>query len=736
MASGGPITTTRRPGTRGRKALAAMTALAGLLVAVPGSPAEAQTAITVTSTGDASDTDPGDGRCRTDGGRCSLRAAIEEANARPGPDRIVFAIDGTGVKTIVIGSTLTLNDPTGGTTIDGYTQTGASPNTHVTRFDASVMIELTTAARPDRMVLIESAENTIRGLSIHGNGTRIELAGESADGNVIAGNIIGTDPGGAAVSSSSSNRSNAGVVMNLGPDRNVIGGPTRADRNIIANNGARGIRINHGETSENVIANNIIGLSPGLDRSGNQTIGIDLQWWTWGNHIAGNLISGNEWYAIDLSHSAIGNTVVDNRMGTGPGGNGGNARTANRIGVALKDNPLENVVAGNVIANSTSDGIWQRHNNNGRNVFLDNRIGVGVDGAAIGNGGYGIHLRGHDGIYLGNIIANNEAGGVYVTDSTNGGTRFPPEKTERNVIGENTFYGSADPFIDIEGPGPNGNDRGDGDDGAHLLLNHPTVTGIGPGQLYGRACGGCVVDVAISGRVSADGSLDVDSTDRGTGAAWIGRAQADDRGRFSLAEDRLRAGKDVRLVAVDADGNTSEPSPAARVPARFDGNGSGAAPSIGPWDRPAVPDRPDPYVGSGFQCRLVGATLSWTDAGAGEYYVFFSVDGTEGYIGPIRGTSVPAPMADSYRVEHWVSGFATNATCPGAGVPSFRCSFQAGTLSWSDVGAEEYYAFAVVGGVERYLGAVRGTSVLAPAAEQYRVEHWLLGPATNTRCRP
>jgi CSLREA domain-containing protein len=40
---------------------------------------------TVNSTGDASDANPGDGVCETSTpGECTLRAAIEEANADPG----------------------------------------------------------------------------------------------------------------------------------------------------------------------------------------------------------------------------------------------------------------------------------------------------------------------------------------------------------------------------------------------------------------------------------------------------------------------------------------------------------------------------------------------------------------------------------------------------------------------------------------------------------------------------
>jgi hypothetical protein len=62
------------------------------------------------------------------GGRCTLRAAIEEANDTAGDDTINFNIGGTGAgKTISPSSALpTITDTI---TIDGYTQTGASPST-------------------------------------------------------------------------------------------------------------------------------------------------------------------------------------------------------------------------------------------------------------------------------------------------------------------------------------------------------------------------------------------------------------------------------------------------------------------------------------------------------------------------------------------------------------------------------------------------------------------------------
>jgi len=71
------------------RALAATGLIAGLAVVVSPSPASAAT-FTVTTTDDTVDVAPGDGTCADAGGDCSLRAAIQEANAFAGPDTITL----------------------------------------------------------------------------------------------------------------------------------------------------------------------------------------------------------------------------------------------------------------------------------------------------------------------------------------------------------------------------------------------------------------------------------------------------------------------------------------------------------------------------------------------------------------------------------------------------------------------------------------------------------------------
>lgn len=68
--------------------------------------------------------DIGDSSGPCDAANCTLREAVEAANANPGPDTITFNIPGSGAHLILLNAPLILTDP--GTTIDATTQSGYS----------------------------------------------------------------------------------------------------------------------------------------------------------------------------------------------------------------------------------------------------------------------------------------------------------------------------------------------------------------------------------------------------------------------------------------------------------------------------------------------------------------------------------------------------------------------------------------------------------------------------------
>ena len=83
--------------------------------------------------------DADDGLCSTATSGCTLREAINAANANSGPDIINFNIPGAGVTITLISN---LPDLTSPVTIDGYTQGLATPNTLATGNNAVLLIEL------------------------------------------------------------------------------------------------------------------------------------------------------------------------------------------------------------------------------------------------------------------------------------------------------------------------------------------------------------------------------------------------------------------------------------------------------------------------------------------------------------------------------------------------------------------------------------------------------------------
>lgn len=187
-----------------------------------------------TFTVNASD-DSDDGVCSP--GHCSLREAINSANARSGTELIAFDIPGAGPHTIQPQSALpTVTDPV---VIDGYTQPGASPNTNAAPqgLNTVLMIELDGSSAGNSSGLLIRADNSVvRGLVINrfgGEGVAAFLGGN----NVIEGNFIGTDVGGTVALGNG----RAGVSVSEADDS--IGGTSPERRNLISGNGI-GIGLN------------------------------------------------------------------------------------------------------------------------------------------------------------------------------------------------------------------------------------------------------------------------------------------------------------------------------------------------------------------------------------------------------------------------------------------------------------------------------------------------------------
>jgi trimeric autotransporter adhesin len=457
-------------------------------------------------------------------GRISLREAIIATNNTANgatPDRIVFAIDGAGTRTITVGAS-ELPTITQAVVIDGSSQTG---------YAGAPLVELSGnnagTARDGLSLGAGSSGSTIRGLVINRfTGDGIQITG--SNDHVIAGNWIGLDATGSAAAGNALNGIHAETATGL-----AIGGTTTADRNVIAGNGERGILFDDVDAS--VVRGNYVGTDASgmLDVNGNasnaQQSGVVLWNGSDGNVVGGtsvgarNVLSGNNHYAFEIQTGSQSNLLQGNYIGTDATGN---AAVGNRNGgVSLWGAGSGNVVgggaagAGNVISGEGIGVLVSSGTTGG--VIQGNLIGLGADGTtALSAGALGVRIDlGATGTLLGtNSDGSNDAG-------------------ERNVIAGNGFGG-----VYISGVGTNnhtvsGNyigtdvtgllDRGNG--GAGVTVNagaqNNTIGGTGAGRgnvISGNDSSGVAIDDAANNTVSgnlvglgADGSTALGNGGRG-----------------------------------------------------------------------------------------------------------------------------------------------------------------------------------------------------------------------------
>jgi CSLREA domain-containing protein len=511
--------------------------------------------LVVNTNGDAADARIGDGICATAEQTCSLRAAIQEANRRQGSDTINFSISGSGTQTIHLTKPLpTLNDLTGGTTIDGYTQPGASPNTDPYISDATIQIQLAgPAAGSFNGLVIVSPNNMIRGLALFKLAGAIWIKGRAANDNVIVGNYIGTDAAGNEGAPELSPLPAHGVLVEQGASRNVIGGAAPSERNVISGNARNGIGFWHQGTDGNLVINNLIGLGPrGDKRLSNRRHGIDINLGASHTVIGGtqpgerNVVSGNDLNGIEVSHTAstTQNLIIGNLVGTDASGLLAYEYSSNLgTGISVKDRVVDNLVSDNVVGNNKQGGITI--DNYGTcctdgNQFVGNRVGISLDGSAIPNAryGFGVFATGSR-IGPNNTIANNPVG-----------IQIEGNASDRNTVTQNIIYNSSVLGIDLSPVATvNENDVDDADDGPNQQLNFPVLTQATPQSVRGQACGDCLIEVFL-----ATGSAE----NHGEAQSFVGAAAATSDGLFEVPVSGVEVGDFITATATNAEGNTSE----------------------------------------------------------------------------------------------------------------------------------------------------------------------------------
>lgn len=487
-----------------------------LLVALVSTGTLAQTTYLVNATTDNSDANPGNGECNTGSGdgfaECTLRAAIEEANASSGVANIHFAADipTNALDFTEISISSGLPAITGPVNIDGRTHPDWDGSTEFPQ--PRVVLRWTggsgtawSAIRLDA----GAAGSSVRGLAIRDfTASGFRIAGGS--GFDIMDNVIG----GVWV---------PGLTLSAGNDRHGIdfnGGSSAANASVVSNNvifanGEHGILLRNGFAS-GLISNNVIGLLPPFP--------------------------GDTEFQPSAGNGGDGIRIQDD------------AGSDNRIG-SLFSTP------GNVLANNSGRGLTVRADGQ---VIVGNWIGLPFEGGTSSGSNLADYGNGDDAVVL--ESSNNQFGGTNdgeenVTGNSGaaalriGNENTPTISANDNVIRNNNFGVS----LQGENAGTTWGIRVE--NGSNNWIDQVRVgfndTGISvrPGASSTSVTGSTIHDNSLHGiRFSSDGSFG--------GAAQGAGNELFDNGLFGvLVEDGAgQVSIQNNWIGTDVDGNNRDNS--------------------------------------------------------------------------------------------------------------------------------------------------------------------------------
>jgi parallel beta-helix repeat protein len=387
----------------------------------------------VNSNANTADNNPGDGVCATAGGQCTLVAAIQEANADGDTSIIHFAQKFQAVNSFDGCSLpiLTADD----TTIDASNQWDTPNGQPGVEISGALCDLLHIQANNTTVlgILFGGSDNT--GVKLNGNLNHIGgynpgqrnvfvsgLTGVLVNGhsNAISNNYIGTIDGETTVMTTTYS---VGIYVNAGTYTAI------AD-NLIAGQTSSGILV---MTSDNIIRNNIIGMSWNqISPLPNQT-GIALEAGANNTIGPGNLVAGNINHGIYLAHASetvIAGNYTASYQGVGNGADGIHIHLSNHIQVS----------EGNLIAYNGNEGIHVSSSNN-----------ITIDGNEVrDNVSHGIHLEASDsstvtgnyiGLDSGAFDGGNSGHGILIDNGSTGITVGGTNNGDPNWIGWNHMDG-------------------------------------------------------------------------------------------------------------------------------------------------------------------------------------------------------------------------------------------------------------------------------------------------------
>ena len=490
-----------------------------------------------------------------DSGSGSLRQAILNANANPGPDRIVFDIPGAGSHTITTASALpTISDPV---TIDGTTQQG---------FIGNPIIELNGAGAGQGVdgLKIFAGSSVVRGIVINrfsSDGIELSVNG----GNIIEGNYIGTDLTGTA------DIGNAFHGLMIQSSNNTVGGTTTAARNVISGNDNAGVSIAAGVTG-NLVLGNFIGTdATGTIAIGNTTgVSTEGQSGNIAKSVIGgtapgarNIISGNNGRGVSIGSTLAGNLVQGNFIGTDVTGSVAVGNLSD--GVLINFGALNNLIGGttsaarNVISGNGGNGVRSDYH---PNTVQGNFVGTQVNGVSpLGNGSNGVFINFVSGNTIGgtagdagNIIAFNGGDGVLVVTGT------------ANAISSNTIFSNTGLSINLDRDGATPNDPCDGDSGANNRQNFPLITSVNSSGGSTTIQGTLDSAPSVTFRIEFFSSSGCSPSGLSEGENYIGSATVTTGSSCSASFTitlpiTVSSSSIITATVIDPNGNTSEFAP-------------------------------------------------------------------------------------------------------------------------------------------------------------------------------
>lgn len=421
----------------------------------------------------SNDADPGDGVCREsfpESTRCTLRAAIQEANALAGPDRIEFSVAGEiGPDSGLLGPLPVITDDL---VISGVNAPGWSPLNPALYLDGA-------AIDPAEPGFPAGLEVTSGALEVFGLGVvafpfaGIEFANGS-DGGRVDGCVIGL---GADEAPNPHPSSLSTVGIRLFGSSAVVGSSDTLSGlgNVISGNVAGGIQI---LGDANTVGGNVIGMTlDGLTARGNGGAGIHMfdtadnniiggtdPGRDSGNHIANNAVAG---IVVDGTNNLVDGNSFGFKPGSGVFFNSATtaievAGSGHLIGGALGNRIIDHFGSGNsgILLGRTPPGGETPATNvivEANDIGTDGSVGVGagiriavtgsssntIRGNRVADATFGIDIAAD-----GNLVTENRLGidaglGLGVGPANSTGIRIVASDNDItfNEVGNSVFFG-------------------------------------------------------------------------------------------------------------------------------------------------------------------------------------------------------------------------------------------------------------------------------------------------------